>query len=405
MASWSSSSRHAPFSVWDSRPSKREIQQDRRMAELEKKLQSLLKDATSQSRSPSSKKERTNSGACPEVSTPDTVWVCSFCNCPHHNPKKVVCRWCGKKRVLASDTNNAGSRSSAAPAASIPVSTAFPPVILPATSPGPIDKPWMKKILSGGLLTQSSTAAEATASSPSPVDPSCDKRQQLEKLLADARASGCGEDLLKLLQKELEALPAPQVGGQLQETGRLYQVKAKQEKHHSSQIAALDEQFENLNKQRQQLDELEKQLCEQRKQLEAQHALNMERIDAAINTRVSANPGAVLGSLSSFSPGAVHASQAHAAPLVSQATTAQVLSATLGTAVNDPSLFCSHPPEHQAAIKQFCAQVTSHFATDRPLLSSSVSDAPMSEAGISGIAAEVSCPDDLNPHNFVGHFA
>ena len=141
----------------------------------------------------------------------------------------------------------------------------------------------MKKILAVDTRVAQSSATVDAADSPAVAgNPSCEKRQQLVKMLAEAKESGCGDDLISLIQKEIDTLPTPQVGGQLQEAGRLYQEKAKQEKHHAAQLAALDAQAENIAQQRLKLDELEKQLTDQKKQAEAQHVSNMERIDAAI---------------------------------------------------------------------------------------------------------------------------
>ena len=414
MASWHSTPVHrAPFSDWYSQPSKREMRQEKRMASIEKQLQALLKGASSVTplQKSSSQKHIANAGACPEQPASDTVWICSFCDCPHNNPKKVVCRWCGRRRTTTSGSSTVGLSAPATDIPSVSVSASVPPVVLPAITPGPVDKPWMKRILSSApSVAEPSAPTDLTSTPTAPVDASLEKRRQLEKVLADAKTSGCGEDLLKLIQKELDALPTPQVGGQLQEAGRLYQEKGKQEKHYSSQIAALDKQFENLDKQRQQLDELGKQLREQRTQLEAQHTLNMERIDAAINARVSTSPGAPLGTSSSLSLASSLVSQAHSFPFTSRATTAQVLSETLGTAVNDSSFFSNVPPEHQMAIKSFCAQVTAHFAADNPSMPASVSDRlaslPESLASSDSPMAidptSMSVPDDMNPHNFVG---
>ena len=202
------------------------------------------------------------------------------------------------------------------------------------------------------------------------------------------------------------------ISSQLQEAGRLYQEKAKQEKHFSSQLALLDAQAENIRKQREHLDTLDKQLAATRQELEEQHVANMERIDAAISVRVPAH-----------TPIASSGAEPMRLDPVSQATTAQVLSATLGTAVNDASFLSNVPLEHHAAIKTFCAQVTSHYAigqssaapTPGADASSPVSAAslPSGATGTSSVASSAVLssgamdvdPDGLNPHNFVGRLA
>ena len=244
------------------------------------------------------------------------------------------------------------------------------------------------------------------------MDASADKHAQLENILSSAKSSGLGEELIRHIQADLDSLPAPQTSSQLQEAGRLYQEMAKQEKHFSSQLALLDAQADNIRKQREHLDTLDKQLAATRQELEEQHVANMERIDAAISVRVPAH-----------TPIASSGVEPMRLDPVSQATTAQVLSATLGTAVNDASFLSNVPLEHHAAIKTFCAQVTSHYAigqssaapTPGADASSPVSAAslPSGATGTSSVASSAVLssgamdvdPDGLNPHNFVGRLA
>ena len=248
----------------------------------------------------------------------------------------------------------------------------------------------MKRILAATTSsagTNSNGSADLGSAHAPASEANANKRMHLETMLESARASGLAQDLITHIQAELDALPALQGNSQLQEAGRLYQEKAKQEKHFASQGASLDLQVDNIRKQREQLDALEKQLATTRQELEAQHAINMERIDAAINVRVSAHGPA---------PG-----EAPASSLASSATTAQVLSATLGTAVNDMSFFTNVPPDHQAAIRSFCLQVTSHFASDQTPAASS--PGPASSPVVLGTSsAESGTSMDMNPHNFVG---
>ena len=246
------------------------------MAGLEKKMDALLRSSSSAS-SPTALKKHGNSGPCPEKPSSDTMWICTQCNCPHNNVRKLVCRWCNHKRSSPVQSNV--SNASAPLAAEQVRSTAdAAPVVLPKLTPGPIEKPWMKKILGASSMASSPQHADSAFASPvarsdtQPVagvtDASANKRAHLQQLLESAKAGCLSEDLIKNIQRELEALPTPQVGGQLQEAGRLYQEKAKQERHHASQLLALDAQFENIAKQRLKLDELEQQLQQQRKQAE-----------------------------------------------------------------------------------------------------------------------------------------
>ena len=324
------------------------------MAGLEKKLNTLLKSSATATSGVKPK----NASPCTEQPTAETMWIRSRCTCPHSNARKVVCRWCGQKRQADSTSAQStplapnsvpGSENSSS---LLPVS-----VVVPKLTPGPIEKPWMKRILAATSAPADPNLANSGLSGS--ADTSCleaaaGKRAQLESMLAAAKSSGLAEELIKHIQADLDALPLPQSNSQLQEAGRLYQEKAKQEKHFSSQMASLDVQFENIRKQREQLDILEKQLSATRQELEAQHVGNMERIDAAINERVSAHTPMAGSGAATLRPDSV-----------SQATTAQVLSATLGSAVSELSFFANVPPEHQAVIKAFCAQVTSHYAIDQ----------------------------------------
>ena len=156
-------------------------------------------------------------------------------------------------------------------------------------------------------------------------------------------------------------------------------------------------QFENVVQQRLRLDEIERQLLEQRKTAEAQHVVNMERIDSAINQRVAASPGAPLGE----SPSAASSLDSPMVQVVGQGpmpSQAQVLSETLGRAVSDPSFLANVPAEHRTVIKQFCAQVTSAFAASLPVEAASAAESPASATSM-----DVSESDDMNPHNAIGH--
>ena len=194
--------------------------------------------------------------------------------------------------------------------------------------------------------------------------------------------------VISALQADLDSLLEPKVGQDEMDQGRLLQLRAKQEAHHQSEIDAVNQELSAVQSQIEVLNSKAAQLNEVAEQTAIKHQGDMATIDQAIAKVVP-----------------VQGAKANAAPIVSQATTAQVLSATLGTAVNDPTFLSSLSPEHQAAIKSFCAQVTAHFATDHPIPSSSASDVSMTEASMSGGAAEVSLGNDLNPHNFVGHLA
>ena len=405
MSTWHHN-RYAPLSDWYHGQSQKDVRQDRKMASLEKKLDALLKTSSSAK----SDRKRAHPGPCLEASTPDTVWVCSSCNCPHNNIRKVVCRWCGQKRTEGVHASQKDPKNSAAASTSVSASASWPSILVPSLTPGPIDKPWMKRVLAASSTSADSGSADSGLSrsaGTAGLEAATGKRAQLENMLAIAKSSGLAEELIKHIQADLDALPVPQNNSQLQEAGRLYQEKAKQEKHFASQMASLDVQFENIRKQREHLDTLEKQLVVTRQELEAQHAGNMERIDAAINVRVSPH-----------TPITSSGAETLRLDPVSQATTAQVLSATLGTAVNDTSFLSNVPPEHHAAIKNFCAQVTSHFAIGQssaaPTLGTSTShfasslpssgattiSAPMPST--SSLGADIEMSDDGGDRPFVG---
>ena len=249
MSAWGQN-RYAPLSGdWYNHRTKREVQQDRRMADLEKKLGALLKTSQTPAARAQNKPNR-NMGTCSEKPSNDTMWICAHCTCPHSNANKLVCRWCGIKRAAtpAMSIPPPASGGSAHSAGSLSASASCPSVLLPVITPGPIDKPWMKRVLASAPSADS-TGAPICLDSPNTalLDASADKRAQLENMLSSAKSSGLGDELIKHIQADLDSLPAPQSSSQLQEAGRLYQEKAKQEKHFSSQLALLDTQVENIH--------------------------------------------------------------------------------------------------------------------------------------------------------------
>ena len=161
------------------------------------------------------RKPRTKVGICPELPTSSTVWVCSLCKCPHNNPNKIVCRWCGNKKAIHTDTNTVGAPTSTASPGSVTASPSLPRVVIPPLTPGPIDKPWMKKILGISDGNSASTLASSPCSNAASYgigsggaamedgpEGASAKRESLLKMLSDAKESSCGDELVRHIQKE-----------------------------------------------------------------------------------------------------------------------------------------------------------------------------------------------------------
>ena len=114
------------------------------------------------------------------------------------------------------------------------------------------------------------------------------------------------------------------------------------------------------------------------KTLENEHKANMAKIDQAIaKIRTQA--------------GAMPTGESDLPMLDSAPSKAQVLSEALGNAVNDNAFFTNVSPDHQAAIKSFCALVTTAYAARDQV--SSVSSASHCASGVpSPVCATGSIP-------------
>ena len=141
--------------------------------------------------------------------------------------------------------------------------------------------------------------------------------------------------------------------------GRLLQLRAKQQAHHQAQLDTLNQELSAVQAQIEVLRSTAAKLQESANQLMVEHQSNLSTIDQAIanldpqrNSQVSRVDMELVGN-------------ACVMP-----NTAQMLSETLGKAVNDPSFFCNVPAEHQATVKSFCANVTTAIAAAQPAVDS-----------------------------------
>ena len=193
------------------------------------------------------------------------------------------------------------------------------------------------------------------------------KRTKLIHSIEVARDAGASHAVISALQADLDSLPEPKVGQDEMDQGRLLQLRAKQQAHYQSELDALNQELSAVQLQIEVLTSKASQLQETAKTMASQHQSNLATIDQAI---------AKVDPLLVAHPSRDGSGQEGIA--LSAPSFAQVLSETLGTAVNDSSFFTNVSPEHQAAIKQFCSKVTSHFATN----SSSVSSASRFASGL-----------------------
>ena len=397
------------------------------MAGLEKKLEALLKNARTSlqpSAEPSVAKRgkygkaegQRSSKMCSEKPTQKTIWICSECACPHDNPRKLVCRWCGHKRQPPSSCESTGSPAPAVVGASPALVPVLPTAASSATSSVPsgrIAKSWAVALLrkqgvevstNPVLQDTASCTRESTASDLSPVSPlpSEEKRLKLVHSIEVARDAGASAAVISALQADLDAIPTPKVGQEEMDLGSLLQLRAKQQAHHHAELNARTQEISAIQLQIRVLTTNVERLQDAAKTLEIEHKANMAKIDQAI-AKIRTQAGAMPSGESDL-------------PLPdSTPSKAQVLSEALGNAVNDTAFFTNVSPDHQAAIKSFCALVTtayaardqgssvssaSHFASGVPSPVCATGSTPMPVvSGMEGI--EDSMPED-NRRSFVG---
>ena len=408
------SNRYAPLSEWYSRPSKREHQQDKRLAGLERKLDALLSgnaalSATRPHKKPAATDFHTAQAGktvrmCSEKPTVKTVWVCNECACPHDNARKLVCWWCKHKRPdpqlmesspaaqpCAADARAVGSSGSAS------CSSAVGPT-------GPMSKGWAVALLrKHGALSSPAPAGDTPVTSPggtasatpaSPVLPAStassvdSKRAKLFQIIQSAKDANASSAVIAALQADLDSIPESKVGQLEMDQGRLLQLRAKQQSHHQAQLDALNQELSAVHAQIEILNASAAKLQDSADQLMAEHVSNLAMIDQAIgNLEPQRNAQASHGGMDLDGGACLMPS------------TAQVLSDTLGKAINDPSLMCNIPLEHQATVKSFCATVTAAFAATQPTSESQANATCALERADAGGSM------DMNPHNVVGHLS
>ena len=274
----------------------------------------------------------------------------------------------------------------------------------PSATTGPISKPWAVSLLrKQGVQVTSDEALREHPSSPGENDVASNatssgvlaletKRAKLTHSIEIARDAGASAAVISSLQADLDAIPPPKIGEDEMDLGSLLQLRAKQQAHHQAKLETSQQEVSAIQQQIQVLTASVTRLQEATKVLEGEHQANMAKIDQAIaKIRLQAVGSSPIGQLD-------------ASMLDSTPSKAQVLSEALGNAVNDNTFFTNVSAEHQAAIKTFCALVTSAYATQGHELRGSASAAGTTDADV-GMHIGLTDSHDRNPHNFVGHTA
>ena len=415
MSAWGSN-RYAPLSEWYSGPTKRDRQQDQRMAGLERKLDALLKGRSQppavQHNKETNKNSQTQNGKtlpvtslCTEKPTEKTVWICNECACPHDNAKKIVCRFCRHKRVIPSVVGEAGAPPSSDRASN---SASADPRQPAANAGGPITKNWAIALLrkrGAGALSPADVPTDhavahsslSPATSPASTLSALEsKRLKLAHSIEVTRDAGASDSVIAALQAELDALVEPKVGEEEMDQGKLLQLRAKQQAHHQHALATLTQELSAVKQQIDVLSAKASQIQDATARLEKEHESNLHTIDQAIansNARPSCN----------------------SAP--PQPTTAQVVSQSLQEALQHQD-FCGADPQTAEILRLFSKKVVeieavkavspvggvgtgmSHFASCLPSSGVAASSAPMPST--SSLGADMEMSEDGNDRTFVG---
>ena len=394
---------HSSQQVWPGAGYNRKSQSiDRQLQQLQKQVSRLFvkQPATSKAQAgtaPAKSESRCRQTLCTEKPTHKTCWICNECACPHDNNRKLVCRFCGHKRVVAptaevpsSAPAAAGCNSPAPDSTPVPATSAMSPSASP--SAGPISKGWAVAL----LRKRGVEATPTTATSQPLAPPSETKREKLLHSIEVAKEAGASDAVITALQSDLNSMPEPKVGQDEMDQGKLLQLRAKQQAHHQAELDALNSELSAIQLQIDVLSAKASQLQENAKQLAIAHQSNMTTIDQAI---AKIDSPAISHSLSLTTP---------SAPV--QPTTAQVVSQSLQEALRHQD-FCGADPQTAEILRLFLKKVVeleavkavspaTHFASDLPSSVASTISAPM--LSTSSLEADIEMSEDANNRSFVG---